>query len=227
MQREATRKGHLIQLSRIVAFLKRKPKLTLYFDPNQARIDENMFNGSSHEQFKEHYRDAVEELPNRMPRPRGRMAKLVAFVDASHAANRVNRKSHTGYIIFLNRAPIIWYSKRQNTVESSTFTSEFIALKTCMERIVGTRFKLRILGIPIDGTADVLCDNQSVVNNSSKFESTLDKKHASVAYHAVRWSVAAGIIRVGKVHKDDNLADALTKRLSANKRDYLFGNWTY
>ena len=55
----------------------------------------------------------------------------------------------------------------------------------------------------------------------------MDKKHASVAYHAVRWSVAAGIIRVGKIHKDDNLADALTKRLSANKRDYLFGNWTY
>ena len=130
-------------------------------------------------------------------------------------------------IIFINRAPIIWHSKRQNTVESSTFTSEFIAMKACMERIVGIRFKLQMFGIPIDGAADVLCDNQSVVNNSSKFESTLDKKHASIAYHAVRWAVAAGIIRVGKVHKDDNLADAFTKRLSATKREYLFGNWTY
>ena len=69
------------------------------------------------------------------------MVKVICFVDASHAANRVNRKSHTGYIIFINRAPILWYSKRQNTVESSTLTSEFIALKTCMERIVGLRFK--------------------------------------------------------------------------------------
>ena len=90
------REGHLIQLLRIVAFLKRKPKLTLYFDPSQARIDEDMFNGSCREQFEEHYRDAVEELPDRMPRPRGRMVKIVAFVHASHAANRVNRKSHTG-----------------------------------------------------------------------------------------------------------------------------------
>ena len=96
-----------------------------------------------------------------------------------------------------------------------------------MERVVGVRFKLRMFGIPIDGVADVLCDKQSVVNTSSKFESTLDKKHVSIAYHAVRWSAAAGIIRVGKVHKDDNLADAFPKRLSANKRDYLFGNWTY
>ena len=182
----APRERHLIQLLRIVVFLKRKPKLTLYFDLNQVRIDEDMFNGSSREQFKEHYRDIVEELRDRRPRPRGRMAKIVAIVDSSHDANRANRKTHTSYIIFLNRAPIIWYSKRQNTVESSTFTSEFIAMKTCMERIVGIRFKLRIFGIPIDGTADVLCDNQSVVNSSSKFESTLDKKHASVAYHAGR-----------------------------------------
>ena len=157
-----------------------------------------------------------------MPRPRGRMVKITSFVDASNAANKVNRRSHTGYVIFINRAPIIWYSKRQNTVESSTFTSEFIALNACMERIVGIRFKLRMFGIPIDGASDILCHNQSVVNNSSKFESTLNKKHASIAYHAVRWSVAAGIIRVGKVHKDDNLTDTFTKRLSANKRDDLF-----
>ena len=98
------------------------------------------------------------------------------FVDASHAANKVNRKSHTVYIIFANRAPIVWYSKHPNTVESSTFTSEFIAMKTCMERIIGVRFKLRMFGIPLSGPTDVLCDNQSVVNNTSKSESTLKKR---------------------------------------------------
>ena len=100
-------------------------------------------------------------------------------------------------------------------------------MKTCMERIIGVRFKLRMFGVPLNNPTDVLCDNQSVVNNTSKFESTLNKKHTSIAYHAVRLAVAAGIIRVGKVHKDENLADAFRKRLSAVKRDYLFGNWTY
>ena len=93
-----------------------------------------------------------------MPRPRGRAAKMVVFIDASHAANKVNRKSHR-YIIFLNRAPIIWYSKQQNTVESSTFTSEFVAMKTCTDKEIGLRFKLRMFGIPIDGETDILCDN--------------------------------------------------------------------
>ena len=54
----APREGHLEHLLRIVAFLKRKPKLTLYFYPNEAKLDENMFNGSDRMQFLDHYRDA-------------------------------------------------------------------------------------------------------------------------------------------------------------------------
>ena len=69
-------------------------------------------------------------------KPIERMVKITCFVDASHTANKVNMKSYTGYLIFINRAPIIWHSKLQITVESSTFTSEFIALKACMERVV-------------------------------------------------------------------------------------------
>jgi hypothetical protein len=224
----APRQGHLDQLLHIFAFLKKKPKLTLYFDPSLPNIDESIFTlGTTAEGFKEQYRDAEEMLPERMPTPRGRQVTITSFVDASHAANKATRRSHTGFIIFVNRAPIIWFSKRQNTVESSTFSSEFIAMRTCLDHITALRYKLRMFGIPIDGPTKVLCDNQSVVNNSSKIESALNKKHSSIAYHAVRWAVAAGVITVGKIHTNDNLADAMTKRLTAAKRDYLFGNWTY
>ena len=96
-----------------------------------------------------------------------------------------------------------------------------------MEHVVALRFKLRMFGIPLYGPTDVLCDNMSVVNDSAKIDSTLNKKHSSLAYHAVRWSVAAGIVRVGWVQTDFNLADAMTKRLTATKRDFLFGEWTY
>ena len=223
----APRAGHLEQILHILAFLKKKPKLTIYFDPSEAVIDESIFRQNMSEQLKDHYRHAEEESPINMPKPRGKSVQITAFVDASHAQDKVSRRSHTGYIIFINRAPILWYSKKQNTVESSAFSSEFIAMKTCSEAIIGLRFKLKMFGVPLNTPANVLCDNESVVNNSTKLESKLHKKHSSVAYHATRWAVAAEIIRVGKVFIGDNLADALTKRLSANKRDYLFGNWTY
>ena len=214
------------QLLHIFAYIKYKPKLTLYFDPNIPPIDSSIFKMNAGE-FKEYYRDAEDKDPPRMPTPKGRSVKITAFVDASHGANKVTRRSHTGYILFVNRAPITWYSKRQNTVETSTFSSEFIALKSCMEGITTLRYKLRMFGVPIDGPADVLCDNQSVVNNTTNIESKLHKKHNSLAFHAVRWAVAANILRVGKVHTSENLTDPYTKLLSAYERDHHFGNWTY
>ena len=71
-------------------------------------------------------------------------------------------KSHSGYVLFVNRAPFKWMSKRQKTVETSAFSSEFIALKQCIEDVDHLIFKLRVFGIPISEyqTATViLCDN--------------------------------------------------------------------
>ena len=162
-----------------------------------------------------------------MPPPLGVRVRITAFIDASNASNKVNRGSHTGFVIFVNMAPIIWYSKRQNTVESSNFSSELIAMKTFMESIVALRYKLRMFGVEIDGPADVLCDNQSVVLNYSHIDSALNKKHNALTYHAIRWSVAAGILRVGKIDTKDNIADAFTKRLTHMQRVHLFHQWTY
>ena len=120
--------------------------------------------------------DAEDTVPHNMPEPRGKAVDITCFVDADHAGNKVTRRSHTGIIIFVNQAPILWYSKRQNTVESSTFGSEFVALKIAIELIESLVYKLRMFGVPIDGEARVLCDNESVVINSSHPESALKKK---------------------------------------------------
>jgi hypothetical protein len=93
--------------------------------------------------------------------------QINAFVHANHARNRVTRRSHTGILIYLNRAPIMWYSKAQATVESSTFGSEFIAMRQATDMIEGLRYKLRMFGVPIDGPANVLSDNQAVILNST------------------------------------------------------------
>ncbi len=101
-----------------------------------------MFNHINLDVFRELYRDAEEQLPERMPVPRGRSVCITAYIDASHTSDEVTLSSHTGYLIFFNRAPIIWFSKKQSTVKSNTFSSEFIAAKACMEAIVALRFKI-------------------------------------------------------------------------------------
>lgn len=219
--------NHLMQVYQIFAFLKSSPRFSLYMSPEFPAY-ETMKTERCTENFLEHYRDAKEVLPTKMPKPRGNRAVISAYVDASHAGNKVTRHSHTGIQIFVNRALVMWYSKKQPTVESSAFASEYTALKTCIEMIVGLRFKLRMLGVPIDDEpSKVFCDNQAVVLNTSEFSSTLAKKHNSVAYHMARWHVAARIIEVYWVETNQNLADAFTKRLSKHKRDELFGNISY
>ena len=75
-----------------------------------------------------------------------------------------------------------------------------------------------MFSIPIDGPANVFCDNHGVVRNASIPESTLMKKHNAINYHAVREAAAAGIIRVGKEDGETNVADLLMKVLSGEKR---------
>ncbi len=159
------------------------------------------------------YPDATEAIPPNAPEPRGQDVLVSCFMDADHAGNQVTHRSHTGVIIFCNRAPILWYSKRQNTVETSTFGSEFIAARITVELIEALRYKLCMFGIPINGPTNVYCDNHGVVVNSSKPESTLKKKHNAIAYHRVREAAAAQTIRIAKEDGTTNIADLLTKPL--------------
>ena len=110
--------SEVAEVHHIFAFLRKTYKLTLYFDSSLPDIDETCFKGDSAEVFREQYRDAAEELPPRMPKPRYRQVYTPAFVDASHVANKVSRNPHTGFLILINRASIICYCKRQNAVES-------------------------------------------------------------------------------------------------------------
>ena len=85
----------------------------------------------------------------------------------------------------------------------------------------GLRYKLRMMGIPIEGPAHIKVDNMSVFNNASKPESVLKKKSNSIAYHYVRENVAAGVIRIGWEPSETNLADMLTKTQSGPTRSRL------
>ena len=87
---------------------------------------------------------------------------------------------------------------QQTTVETSTFGSEIIAMRIAVELIEALRYKLRMMGVPIEGSCNVLCDNELVVKNVKRPESACQKKHNLVAYHKSRESIAAGIIRVAK-----------------------------
>jgi hypothetical protein len=178
------RKGHLEAIYHIFAYLKKHENgARIVFDPKTPTIDERVFNSDA--DWSDFYGDVCEEMPPNMPEPKGKSVSISCFVDANHAGNAITRRSHTGIIIYIQNAPILWFSKRQNTVESSSFGSEFVALRTAKDMIVALRYKLRMFGVPIDGPANVFCDNNGVVKNTTIPESMLAKKHFAINYHVI------------------------------------------
>ena len=149
-----------------------------------------------------------------MPEARGLSVSMSVFVDADLGGNKLNRRSQIGILIFVNKSPIHWFSKRQPSVEASTFGAEFRAMKTAVELVEALRYELRMFGVPIDGTASVFCDIDAVYKNTVLPESTLHKKHHSIAYHRCREAVAAGAIMVTKEGTQSNLYDLFTKIMS-------------
>ena len=112
-------------------------------------------------------------------------------------------------------------------MESSTYGSEMVAMRLARDFIVEMRIKLKMFGVPVEGPANVYCDNKGVVSNTSIPESTLTKKHNSINYHVIREAAAAGILRVAKENTLSNLADVLTKLLPWSRKAELLSSVLY
>ncbi|KAL7545199.1 hypothetical protein ACHAWF_014098 [Thalassiosira exigua] len=114
------------------------------------------------------------------------------FVDSYHAGDKKTRRSRTGFMIFANQGLVQWFSKKQPTVETSMFGAEFVAMKNGMECLRGIRYKLCMMGVPVDYPSYIFGDNMSVIHNTQRPESVLKKKSNSICYHAVREAVTMG-----------------------------------
>ena len=205
------------------AFLKGRHNGVMVFDPTEPEIDETKFEREDWSATP--YGLCKEDYPMNAPEPLGIGFIMRAFVDSDHAGDMVTRRSRTGFMIFLNSAPIYWYSKKQGSCETSSFGSEFIAMKSCCEYIRGLRYKLRMMGIPVEFPTFVFGDNQSVLVNSSKPHSSLKKKSSSIAFHFVREGVAKDEWRVAYLHTSLNCADMATKSLPGGEKRTLFTSY--
>jgi hypothetical protein len=106
---------------------------------------------------------------------------MTTFVDANLYHDLVTGRSVTGVLHLFNKTVIDWYSKKQSTVETATYGSEFVAARIAMEQIMDLRLCLRYLGVPIQGPTMMFGDNESVVNSSSLPHAKLHKRHTAVS----------------------------------------------
>ena len=170
----------------VFSYLKRFHNTELVYDPSDPVVDEGQFQRRDWASSEFGHLDGQEELPERMPEPRGLGVMIRVKVNADHASNMVTRRLRTGFLVYLNCALIYWWSKQQMSVETSSFGSKFIVMKHCCEYMHSLRNKLCMMGIPCEAPVYIYSDNQSVLANMTIHDSTMKKKSQSIAYHFVR-----------------------------------------
>ena len=102
------REGHFEQVLQVFSYLKKFHNTELIYDPSDPVVDEGQFQRRDWASSEFGHVDGQEELPERMPEPRGLGVTIRVKVDADHASDTVTRRSRTGFLVYLNCALICW-----------------------------------------------------------------------------------------------------------------------
>ena len=216
------RKGHNLLARKILGYLKKYPKRGIVIDPSPPKItDYPDIPPDKFEEFGHQYQYFKEEHDPKFPTPAIPELDITIFCDADHAHDLVTGRSITGILAFVGSTPVYWKSTRQTSVQTSTFGSEFTALKKAVEVVITIRYHLRSMGIKVGKATKIFVDNKSVFLNIANPASTLNKKAIALAYHFVREHQAGGVIETLHIKSEDNYADCLTKALNSTLHNGL------
>jgi hypothetical protein len=138
---------------------------------------------------------------------------LCAFSDSDWAESRIDRKSNSGIVCLLNGAPVIWKSKKQTIVATSSAEAEYVALSLTVKEIIWLRRIVESFEIHQKGPLKVFSDSQSAMAMVMKPKLSGRTKHIDTKFHHVKDSVERGVIELEYVPTNENVADVLTKPL--------------
>jgi hypothetical protein len=147
----------------------------------------------------------------------GQQLLLSVYVDSDHGGDIDDRKSISGYIIYLGNTPIVWRSRKQKGKPAdSSCEAEYISMSSCINEVVWIISFLSELGFNIPTPVSVYCDNKSandLAYNPVHHDRT---KHIDIKYHRIREFILDGTIVIHHVKSEDNPADLFTKSVSVS-----------
>ena len=228
---EPTR-GHLNAVANIFGYLSNFPTASIKFRTDIPDYSKFLNDQQSEHDWTYVYGKVTELIPDGLPTPKGKPLRATYFVDANLGHDKITGRSCSGIIPMFNMTPMTAFCKLQNTVETATYSSEFTVARQGVDMVLADRFKLRALGVPIDGPAFMFGDNKSVVLSANIPTHSLTKRHNFLSYHRVRECIAAThngdpIIRFFHIGTKENPADCMTKSLIGSEIYKHMKPWLY
>lgn len=145
--------------------------------------------------------------------------EMHAFCNSDFATDEDERRSCSAYVILMSNGPISWYSHRQPIIALSSTEAEYIALSDCTKHLLWLRKLTNELEKECSTTV-INVDNESTIKLSKSDQYSSRTKHIDVRYHHVRELITSGTVKVQYVNTKLNVADSLTKAVTAEKTAY-------
>lgn len=150
------------------------------------------------------------------------------YTDTDFAADVDKRRSITGAVMLMQGAAVLWISKMQSVVATSTTEAEFIAAAVAtkeglwVRKLLGKIYgRVSPLNLSVDNQAAVVLITEHTVGQSGR------TKHIDVQFQSVRDRYQQGDISVRFVSTTDQRADIFTKQLGGPEfrrhRDVVMG----
>uniref|UniRef100_A0A2N9G021 Integrase catalytic domain-containing protein n=1 Tax=Fagus sylvatica TaxID=28930 RepID=A0A2N9G021_FAGSY len=216
---------HLIHQLSTVFDLKDLGPLHYFLGLQVTRSSSGLFLNQAkyaHDLIKKH--NMLTSKPAKSPRcPNTRLSlhegplHLSAYTDADWAGDPDDRRSTSGYLVYIGSNPITWSAKKQPTVSRSSTESEYRALAIASTELCWIRTLLKDLGIFLSQTPILWCDNVSALAIASNPVFHAHTKHIEVDFHFVRERVLRKDLAVKFVSTVDQLADIFTKSLPTQR----------
>jgi histone deacetylase 1/2 len=142
---------------------------------------------------------------------------ISAFSDADWAGCVDDRRSTSGFALFLGSNLMSWTARKQATVSRSSTEAEYKALANATAEMMWVQKLLTELKVPHPPSARLWCDNLGAKYLSANPVFHARTKHIEIDFHFVRERVAQGLLDIRFIHTGDQLADGFTKALPTAK----------
>ena len=147
--------------------------------------------------------------------------QVVGYIDADWAVSPTNRRSTSGYCVFIGGNLISWKSKKQDVVTRSSTEAEYRAMTLATCKLIWLRHLLQGLRFGKDEWMTFICDNQADLHIASNPVFHERTKHIEVDCHFIREKIALGCVVTSFVNSNDQLANIFTKSLKGPRIKYI------